>query len=94
MVERNYNYEFLTLAPNGGEWSASRPGRFPPSEIVSGAHFIGGYGGLDMVTKSLSLSRIEPGCSALVSQTELSCHIKENSQIASHRFRKITTRLK
>jgi len=43
---------FLTLAPDGGEWSASRPSHFTP-----GAHWIGGSWwvglrvGLDTVVK-------------------------------------------
>jgi hypothetical protein len=32
---------FLTLALAGGEWSASRPGRFTPVERVSDTHCIG-----------------------------------------------------
>jgi hypothetical protein len=33
---------FLTSALVGGEWSASRPGRFTPGERVPGTHWIGG----------------------------------------------------
>jgi hypothetical protein len=36
---------FLTLALVGGEWSASRPGRFTPEERVSGTHWIRGWVG-------------------------------------------------
>jgi len=32
----------LTSALDGGEWSASRPGRFTPREIAPGIHWIGG----------------------------------------------------
>jgi len=32
----------LTSALNGGQWSASRPGRFTPREITPGTHWIGG----------------------------------------------------
>jgi hypothetical protein len=32
---------FLTLALVGGEWSASRPGRFTLGERASGTHWIG-----------------------------------------------------
>jgi hypothetical protein len=35
----------LTLALDGGEWSASRPGRFNHREIASGIHWIGGWVG-------------------------------------------------
>jgi hypothetical protein len=34
---------FLTSALVGGEWSASRPGRFTPGERASGTHWIGGW---------------------------------------------------
>jgi hypothetical protein len=33
---------FLTSALVGGEWSASRPGRFNPGERVPGTHWIEG----------------------------------------------------
>jgi hypothetical protein len=40
---------------NGGEWSASRPGRFTPRKRAPGKHWIGGWVGptavLDMVVK-------------------------------------------
>jgi hypothetical protein len=46
---------FLTSALVGGEWSASRPGRFIPTERVPGTHWIGGWvdprAGLDDVEK-------------------------------------------
>jgi hypothetical protein len=45
----------LTSALDGGEWSASRPGRFTPREITSGTHWIGCWVGprivLDAVVK-------------------------------------------
>jgi hypothetical protein len=34
---------FLTSALAGGEWSASRPGRFTPWETAPGTHYIGGW---------------------------------------------------
>jgi hypothetical protein len=46
---------FLTSALAGGEWSASRPGRFTPGEKAPGTHWIGGWvgprAGLDDVEK-------------------------------------------
>jgi hypothetical protein len=33
----------LTLALDGSEWSASRPGRFTPRERAPGNHWIGGW---------------------------------------------------
>jgi hypothetical protein len=45
----------LTSALDGGEWSASRPGRFTPRERAPGTHWIGGLVGpravLDAVVK-------------------------------------------
>jgi len=35
----------LTSALDGGEWSASRPGRFAPRERVPGTHWLGGWVG-------------------------------------------------
>jgi hypothetical protein len=35
----------LTSALDGGEWSASRPGRFTPKERVPGTHWKGGWVG-------------------------------------------------
>jgi hypothetical protein len=32
---------FLSSALHGGEWSASRPGRFTPGKLVRGTHWIG-----------------------------------------------------
>jgi hypothetical protein len=36
---------FLTSALVGGEWSASRPGRFTTSERAPGTHWLGGWVG-------------------------------------------------
>jgi hypothetical protein len=33
----------LTSALDGGEWSASHPGRFTPRERAPGTHWIGGW---------------------------------------------------
>jgi hypothetical protein len=40
-------HSFLTLALDGGEWSASRPGpgRFTPMESAPGIHWIGDWVG-------------------------------------------------
>jgi hypothetical protein len=44
---RYSSYSFLTSALDGGEWSASRPGRdLPPGERTPGTHWIGGWVGL------------------------------------------------
>jgi hypothetical protein len=46
---------YLTLALDGGEWSASRPGRFTTKERAHGTHWIAGWvgprAGLDKVVK-------------------------------------------
>jgi hypothetical protein len=52
--ERRYTFTHsLNSAIDGGEWSASRPGRFTPRERATDTHFIGGWvgptTGLDMV---------------------------------------------
>jgi hypothetical protein len=43
------------LSTNGGEWSASRPGRFTPKERAPGTYWLGGWVGpsavLDAVVK-------------------------------------------
>jgi len=48
-------HQFLTSALDGGEWSASRPGRFSLREGAPGTHWIGGWvglkAGLDTVAK-------------------------------------------
>jgi hypothetical protein len=45
--ERRYSsYSFSTSALDGGEWSASRPGRaFTPGERTPGTHWTGGWVG-------------------------------------------------
>jgi hypothetical protein len=40
-----YIHVFLTSELVGGEWSASRPGRFTPRERAPGTHWIGGQVG-------------------------------------------------
>jgi hypothetical protein len=45
--ERRYSsYSFLTSALDGGEWSASRPGRALPRGKTPGTHCTGGWVGL------------------------------------------------
>jgi hypothetical protein len=50
-----WTHVFLTSALAGGEWSASRPGRFTPGERAPGTHWIGGWvaprAGLDDMEK-------------------------------------------
>jgi hypothetical protein len=54
-VSRGVAPRILTSALDGGEWSASRPGRFTPRESVSVTHWRGGWvglrAGLDTVVK-------------------------------------------
>jgi hypothetical protein len=38
-----YIHVFLTSALVGGEWLASRPGRFTPGERAPGIHWLGGW---------------------------------------------------
>jgi hypothetical protein len=50
-----YTNVFLATALVGGEWSASRNGRFTPGEIAPGTHWRGGWvdprAGLDGMEK-------------------------------------------
>jgi hypothetical protein len=60
--EWRYSYTHsLTSALDGGEWSASRPGRFTPRERAISTHWIGGWVGtravLDTVVKRKITSR-------------------------------------
>jgi hypothetical protein len=62
---------FLTSALDGGEWSASRRGRFASGETAHGIHWIGGWKGrradLDTVEQrriSLPCHKLNPGRSA------------------------------
>jgi hypothetical protein len=52
---RHSSIHSFTSALDGGEWSASRPGRFIPRERAAGTHWIGGWVGhravLDAVVK-------------------------------------------
>jgi hypothetical protein len=43
----------LTLALEGGEWSASRPSRFTPRERAPGTHWMGGWVGPRAVLDAL-----------------------------------------
>jgi hypothetical protein len=56
-----YIHIFLTSALVGGEWSASRLGRFTPGERAPGTHWVGLREGLDDVEKRkfLTLLRLE-----------------------------------
>jgi hypothetical protein len=75
-------HAFLTLALDGGEWSASHSSRFTPRERAPGTHWIGGWVslrvGLDAVVKktnSQPLPGLEPPIIQPVAQrytTELS----------------------
>jgi len=55
LIEHHTMKAFLTSALDGGEWSASRPGRFTHRERVLDTHWIGGLVGprvgLDAVSK-------------------------------------------
>jgi len=44
----------LTSALGVGEWSASRPGRFTPTEGARGTHWIGGWVQHGMVVGSIT----------------------------------------
>jgi hypothetical protein len=48
----------LTSALDGGEWSASRPGRFTPRERASGTHWIRGWVGPRAVLEAVVKRKI------------------------------------
>jgi hypothetical protein len=52
----------LTLALDGGEWSASRPGRFTPKERAPGTHWIGGWVGPRAVLDAVVKRKIPSPC--------------------------------
>jgi hypothetical protein len=54
---------FLTSALDGGEWSASRPGRFTPREIASGNHWTGGWVGPRADLEAVENRKIKISCS-------------------------------
>jgi hypothetical protein len=63
----------MTSGLDGGEWSASRPGRFTPGETAPGTHCIGGWvgpsAGLDVIEKrKTSCPYREPSPDTPVSQ--------------------------
>jgi hypothetical protein len=51
---------FLTSALVGGKWSASRPGRFSPWEIVRGTHGIGGWMGPRTGLEGMEWRKLSP----------------------------------
>jgi hypothetical protein len=67
-----YRHIFLTSALPGGEWPASRPGRFKPGERAPGTHWIGSWvdprAGLDDVEKRKFLTLIDSNSDLLVVQ--------------------------
>jgi hypothetical protein len=52
----------LTSALDGGEWSASRPGRFTPKEGALGTHWIGGWVGPRAVLDAVVKKKIPSPC--------------------------------
>jgi hypothetical protein len=67
----------LTSALDGGEWSASRPGRFTPRERAPGIHWIGDWMGPRAVLDSVVKKKIpspgwESNCRLVSVSTELS----------------------
>jgi hypothetical protein len=51
---------YLTSARDGGEWSASRPGRFTSRERAPGSHWIGGWVGARAVLDTAVVKRNIP----------------------------------
>jgi hypothetical protein len=52
----------VTSALDGGEWSASRPGRFTPRERALGTHWIGGWVGPRAVLDAVVKRKIPSPC--------------------------------
>jgi hypothetical protein len=48
----------MTSSLDGGEWSASRPGRFTPRERAPGTHWIGGWVGPRTVLEAVVKRKI------------------------------------
>jgi hypothetical protein len=61
-VNWRYNSTIFTSALDGGECSASRPGRFTPGEIARGAHarFMGGWVGPKAGLDAVEMRKIFP----------------------------------
>jgi hypothetical protein len=53
-----YRHAFLTSALDGGEWSASRLGRFTPRERAHGTHWVGGWVGPKTVLDAMVKRKI------------------------------------
>jgi hypothetical protein len=54
-------HAFLTSALDGGEWSATRPGRFTPKDRALGAHWIESWVGPRAVPDAVVKRKI-PSC--------------------------------
>jgi hypothetical protein len=52
----------VTSALDGGEWSASRPGRFTPRKRAPGIHWIGGWVGPRAVLDAVVKRKIPSPC--------------------------------
>jgi hypothetical protein len=69
----------LTSALDGGEWSASRPGRFTPRERAPGTHWIGDWvgprAGLDVVVKKKTSLDLPEKYDVLISKRILKIHV-------------------
>jgi hypothetical protein len=58
--EWSYRSSILDLVLDGGEWPASRPGRFTPWERAPGTHCIGGWVGLRTSLDDVDKRNISP----------------------------------
>jgi hypothetical protein len=99
-----YIHIFFTSALDGGEWSASRPGRFTPGERTPGTHWIGGWvdprAGLDDMEKRkfLTLPGLEllplgrPSRSQLLYRLRYPGSIKNSNTITLYLRAELNTR--
>jgi hypothetical protein len=65
---------YLILALDGGELSASRPGRFTPRERAPGVHWIGGWVGPRAPTGNLTIEPWSSRFLVIVSQKIQTLH--------------------
>jgi hypothetical protein len=66
LVEWRYRFTHsLTSALDGGEWSASRPGRFIVREGTPGTRWIGGWVGSRAVLDAMVKRKIHSPCREL-----------------------------
>jgi hypothetical protein len=72
---------FFTSAPDGGEWSASHPGRFNPR--APGTHLIG-----DWMDPRFGLDDVEKEIYLFLFLKEKACDVMDCTELSSNRIRR------